>query len=122
MPPPDPPLSPAILAALGLIAGCTGAKPGTDTGTLGPCLLVLPTTTTSPCLAPIWETGETGDSGDSGDSGDTGATGQTGDTGAAATGDTADPADTGATARGTRIQRLAAEGVLPADVIERLLR
>jgi hypothetical protein len=101
---------------LGLtINGCTGEKPG-DTAVTA-CLDYVTTSvclTSSPCL----DYGYTGESGDSGDSGDTGV-GDTGlgDTGVGDTG----VGDTGATStRAARFERLAAEGVLPADVVERL--
>ncbi len=139
MPPDRPPLPASVLAALGLVslAGCVGettkdAHSGTTgpclqfayehtgttttvclnfvyphSGTLGPCLDVAPHT--GPCLS--MDTGHTGTDTHSGGSG-----GHSGHSGGAAA--VAPPPDAGPAV----FERLAAEGVLPPDVVERLGR
>lgn len=137
MPPDRPPLPASVLAALGLVSGCVGStclKYTTDTGTAGPCLMVVPYTHSAvPCLEFTYEhTGYVGPCLDvppvhtgpahtgyahtgpclyfypeSGGSG--------GHSGAAAA--VAPP-----TPSTPVFERLSAEGVLPPDVIERLGR
>jgi hypothetical protein len=117
-PPPELPLSPAVLAALGLAVGCT-AKGACLTGvdsSFSRCLVTTP-----------WDSG--GDSADTGDTGtttattgDTGDSADTGATGTPTSADTGAPADTATDSRGAALDRLEAEGVLPPDVLARIRR
>ena len=123
--PPERPLSPSILAALGLVAAPSCSDDGKSSClVLSPCLTVWITETvdtggTTPPTASTGSTGEIADTASPGygscldwtwwsgqDSGGSGAAGGSGDPPGAA----------------ARLDRLAAEGVLPPDVVERLRR
>jgi len=159
-PPPEGPLSPRVLAALGLLVGCTGSgEKDTSETTYGPCLDYGGTyvdttdsttdTTYGPCLDYTTDTyldadADTDADADADTDADTDADGDadsdvdtdtdtdsgtygpcldyytppTGDTGTSDSGTTS--SSTAVTPGVDPFERLASEGVLPSDVIDRL--